>query len=426
MAAKKVVVTGFGAVSPFGVGADKAWKGVVEGKSAISLVESVDLSECKAKIGGEVKYAGKSENPFFDPKQELGPKAGRNSRFINFAACAAKEAMLHAGLGEKFSDEDAGDVAVILGSGSGGMDTNSDGIVFCDHKGPARLTPFFIPNLLCNSIAGQVAINHNAKGHSYVTVSACASGNHAIGQSFELIKAGKAKVAITGGSESCYCLAGFAGFASLRALSTKNDTPAIASRPFDKDRDGFVMSEGSCVLILEEYERAKERGATIYAEVLGFGSSTDAFHITAPHPDGIGGVTAMKQAIKEAGINPSDINYVNAHGTSTPVGDKSEILAIKTVFGEHAKSDNFCISSTKSCTGHLLGAAPALEAFFSVKAIHEGVVPPTINLDNPIEEAEGINLVPHKCQKREVNHVLSNALGFGGHNTAVIFGKFKG
>ena len=419
---RRVVITGLGAVAPHGVGVETIWEGIKNGKSAISKVESVDLSECRSQIGGEVKTTGSSANPFFDPKTMASPKALRTSRFINFGVCAAKEAMQDAGFEGAFSEEDSHKAAVILGSGSGGMDTNESGIVFAHEKGPARLTPFFIPNLLSNSVAGQVSMNHNAKNTSYTVVSACASGNHAMEQSFKMISAGLADIAITGGSESAYCLAGFAGFAALKALSTRNDEPHLASRPFDRDRDGFVMSEGAAVLIFEEYERAKARGAKIYAEVVGSGSSSDAFHITAPHPQGIGGIAAMQKAMADAGISPSDIGYVNAHGTSTPVGDRSEILAIKNIFGSHISK--LAVSSTKSTTGHLLGAAPALEAIATVKALSEGVLPPTANLDNPIEEADGINLIPNVAQETQVEYALSNALGFGGHNASVIFKRF--
>lgn len=412
------MVTGMGSVSPFGCDVDESWGKLLDGRSCASLVESVNLDGLNVKIGGEVKW--KKDGGWFDPAFYMNPRdVNRTSRFVVYGLVAADIAMKDAGLGI-LDDSMSERCATVIGTGAGGMDAIEDGFDTLATKGPARLTPFFVPSLLCNLAPGQISIKHNAQGPSFAVVSACASGNNAIGEAYRMIKDGRVDYAISGGSESTYATICFAGFAALRALSTRNDAPHLASRPFDKDRDGFVMSEGAGVLILEDYESAKKRGANIYAEILGYGTSSDANHITAPHPDGRGARQSMSLAMQDARLSVDDIDYINAHGTSTMVGDELEVKAIRDLFGSGASQ--IPLSSTKSSTGHMLGAAAALEAIFCIKALRTGIVPATINLDSPSEICDGMNMVPNKPQEMRLKKVMSNAFGFGGCNATIIVG----
>ena len=410
---RRVVVTGLGAVTPIGTGVEKFWKNLVNGVSGIDRIASFDPDEFKltVKIAGEVKD--------FDPLNFMDKKeASRVSRFIQFALGAAEEAIRDSGIKE--AGYDPLRIGVIIGTGIGGlMDIEREHSVLLN-KGARRVSPFFIPYGISNMASGIVAIKHGFKGPNYCVVSACATGNHSIGDAFRLIQAGDIDAAIVGGTEAAITPLGVAGFAVMRALSTRNDEPQKASRPFDKDRDGFVMGEGAGILVLEEYERAKARGAKIYAELVGYAATDDAFHITAPHECGEGAYECMRLALEDAGIKPQEVDYINAHGTSTPLNDKVETMAIKQLFGEHAYK--LKISSNKSMIGHLLGAAGAVEAVASVKTIETGIVPPTINLENPDPECD-LDYVPNKAVEADIRVVLSNSFGFGGTNACLVFKK---
>jgi 3-oxoacyl-[acyl-carrier-protein] synthase II len=410
---RRVVVTGLGVVSPIGTGVEKFWKNLVAGVSGVDIIKRFDPVE----IGLSVHIAAevKDFNPelYFDKKE-----AQKVSDFIKFAVASAEEAIKDSGLLEdKF---DPYRVGVIIGTGIGGLRDIEEQQKVLMEKGPRRVSPFFIPYGISNMASGLIAIRFGFKGPNYCVVSACATGNHSIGDAFRLIQKGDIDVAIAGGCESAITPLGVAGFASMRALSTRNHEPQKASRPFDLERDGFVMGEGAAVLVLEEYERAKARGAKIYAELVGYGATDDAYHITAPCVDGEGAYMCMKLALEDAGIPPTEVDYINAHGTSTPLNDKSETLAIKRLFGEHAY--RLKISSNKSMVGHLLGAAGALEAVATVKTIQEGIIPPTINLEHPDPECD-LDYTPNVAVKKEVAVAISNSFGFGGTNACLVFRK---
>ena len=406
-----MVITGLGVVSPIGTGVEKFWSNLVAGVSGIDIIKRFDPVE----IGLSVHIAGEVKD--FEPEKYFDKKdAQKVSDFIKFAVAAADEAIKDSGLLEgKF---DPYRVGVIIGTGIGGLRDIEEQQKVLMEKGPRRVSPFFIPYGISNMASGLVAIRFGFKGPNYCVVSACATGNHSIGDAMRLIQKGDIDVAIAGGCESAITPLGVAGFASMKALSTRNHEPQKASRPFDRDRDGFVMGEGAGILVLEEYEHAKARGAKIYAELVGYGATDDAYHITAPCADGEGAYMCMKLAIEDAGIRPEEVDYINAHGTSTPLNDKSETLAIKRLFGEHAYK--LKISSNKSMIGHLLGAAGAVEAVATVKSIQTGIIPPTINLENPDPECD-LDYVPNKAIEYTVNYALSNSFGFGGTNACLLF-----
>ncbi len=417
MELKRVVVTGLGALTPIGNTVSEYWEGLTNGKSGAAPITHFDASKFKTQFACEVKG--------YDVKEHLDRKEARKlDPFSQYAMVSSTEAMADSGLME--SDPDTDRIGVIWGSGIGGLQTFQDEAKdFFTGDGTPRLNPFFIPKMIADIAAGHISIKYGLRGPNYVTVSACASSTNAIIDAYNYIRLGKADAIVTGGSEACVNEMGMGGFNALKALSTRNDSPETASRPFDLDRDGFVLGEGSGALILEEYEHAKARGAKIYAEVIGGGMSGDAYHMTAPHPEGLGAKNTMKAAIEDAEIDPSEVDYVNVHGTSTPLGDIAEVKAIQQVFGEHAYDLN--ISSTKSMTGHLLGAAGAIEAIACVLAVKNDVVPPTINhfTDDPDLDPK-MNFTFNKAQERTVNIALSNTFGFGGHNTTVIVKKYNG
>jgi len=416
MELKRVVITGLGALTPIGNTVDEYWKSLINGVSGGAPITHFDASKFKTQFACELKN--------FNITDHLDRKEARKlDQFSQYAMVSSTEAMADSGIDtEKINLARAG---VIWGSGIGGLKTFQDEAAnFASGNGTPRYNPFFIPKMIADIVAGHISIKFGFRGPNYVTVSACASSNNALIDAFNLIRLGKADIIMTGGSEAAINESGVGGFNALRAISTRNDSPETASRPFDKDRDGFVLGEGSGALILEELEHAKARGAKIYAEVMGSGLSADAYHITAPHPDGIGAISVMEQALEESGLSTKDVDYINVHGTSTTLGDIAETKAIKKVFGEDAYNLN--ISSTKSMTGHLLGAAGAIEAIACVKAIENNIVPPTINhfTDDP-EIDDKLNLTFNKAQKREVNVTLTNTFGFGGHNTSVIFRAYN-
>ena len=410
---RRVVITGIGVVSPIGNNVNDFWQNLVAGKSGIDTISSFDPD----KYGLTVKIAAEVKN--FNPEDYFDKKdAQKFSDFIKFAYAAAMEAMKDADLENANINKDR--VGVIVGTGIGGLKDIEEQHDILNEKGARRVSPFFIPYGIANMTSGVIAIKYGFRGPNYCVVSACATGNHSIGDAFRIIQRGDADIMIAGGTESAITPLGIAGFASLKALSTRNDEPQKASRPFDKDRDGFVMGEGAGILILEEYEHAKKRGAKIYTEIKGYAATDDAFHVTAPCSDGEGAAMCMRLALKDASLNPEDIDYINAHGTSTPLNDKIETLAIKKVFKDHAYK--LKISSNKSMIGHLLGAASAVEAVASVKTIETGIIPPTINLENPDPECD-LDYVPNKAIQYDVRNVLSNSFGFGGTNACIILSK---
>jgi len=416
---RRVVVTGLGIVAPLGVGVDFVWKRLLEGDSGISGVQSFDVSDLPAKIAGQLPPGETSEGRF-NADDWMAPKDQRKvDHFILYAMAAASQAVEDAGWTPD-DEQELDRTGVMIGSGIGGLQGIYEGSITLHERGPRRLSPFFIPSSLINLASGQVSIKYGFRGPNHSVVTACSTGAHAIGDASRLIRYGDADVMVAGGAEAAVCRIGIAGFAAARALSTGfNDEPWRASRPWDKDRDGFVMGEGAGVVVLEELEHAKARGATIHAEIIGYGLSGDAHHITAPAADGNGGFRAMVNALDSAGLNTEDIDYVNAHGTSTPLGDEIEVNAIKRLFGDHAYK--LSMSSTKSAIGHLLGAAGSVEAIFSIKALNTGIVPPTLNLDEPSEGCD-IDLVAKQAKERTVRHALSNSFGFGGTNASLIFG----
>ena len=419
MELRRVVVTGLGLVTPIGTGVELTWKRLLEGTSGVSPIEKFDVSDLPAKIAAQVDRGdGEGEFNFDD---WVTPKDRRKmSDFIIFGLAAAQQAIEDAKWKPE-TEEQRYRTGVLIGSGIGGLNEIVEGAETLRERGPRRLSPFFIPMALINLVSGHTSIRFGFKGPNHAVVTACSTGAHAIGDAVRFISMDDADVMVAGGSESAICRLGMAGFAASRALSTDfNDTPSKASRPWDKDRDGFVMGEGAGVVVLEELEHAKARGAHIYAEVVGYGLSGDAYHITAPAEDGSGAYRAMEMAMKRAGLSPQDIDYVNAHGTSTPLGDEIEVQAVKRLFGESAQQ--ISMSSTKSAIGHLLGAAGSVEAIFSILAMRDGIVPPTLNLDNPSDGCD-IDLVPHTAKKREVRAALSNSFGFGGTNASLIFAR---
>lgn len=418
---RRVVVTGLGTVCPLGAGVDHVWQSVIAGQSGIGSVTRCDVSDIACKVAGEIP-SGDGTNGTFNPDLTVDSKEQRkNDYFIVYALAAAAEAIEDSGWSPK-NDEEQERTGVMVGSGIGGLPELHKGSSLLVEKGPRRLSPFFIPATLINLASGQISIKYGFKGPNHSVVTACSTGAHAIGDAARLIMFGDADVMVAGGTECALNRLGLAGFAAARALSTGyNETPEKASRPFDKDRDGFVMGEGAGILVLEEYEHAKKRGAKIYAEVSGYGLSGDAYHITSPAPDGNGGFRAMRNALGHAKVDVADIDYINAHGTSTPAGDEIEFGAVKRLL--NGQNDHVLMSSTKSAIGHLLGAAGAVEAIFCIKAIQEGIVPPTLNLDNPSESCTGIDLVPHTAKEKTVNVAVSNSFGFGGTNASLVLKK---
>ena len=419
---RRVVVTGMGIVSSLGVGLDKNWDDLMAGKSGVTAVDNFDVSDLPAKIAGQVPKGNMADGLFNADDWVPTKDQRRMDDFIIYGLCAAQQAIEDSGWTID-SDEDAWRTGVLIGSGIGGLPEIADGSVKVHEGRTRRLSPFFIPASLINLISGHVSIRYGLKGPNHAVVTACSTGAHAIGDAARIIMWEDADVMVAGGAEAAICPIGMAGFCSARALSTGyNDRPTEASRPWDQDRDGFVMGDGAGVVVLEELEHAMKRGAKIYGEVIGYGMSGDAHHITAPAEDGDGAYRCMSAALKRAGMNPEDIDYVNAHGTSTPLGDEIELGAVKRVFGDHSK--NISMSSTKSAIGHLLGAAGSVEAIFSLMAMNNGVVPPTLNLHNPSEKCGDMDLVPFEPKERRVRAALSNSFGFGGTNASLIFKSF--
>lgn len=414
---RRVVVTGLGLVTPLASGVEETWAGIKEGKSGLRRIASFDLTDIPAQVAGEVPRG--TEKGQFNADEYLDPKDQKKvDDFILYGIAAAEQAIRDSGWKAE-SYEDQCMTGVLIGSGIGGLKRIEETTEIMIQKGPRRISPFFIPASLINLVSGQVSIKHGFKGPNHAVVTACSTGAHAIGDAAEMIRRGDADVMVAGGAEATVCRIGVAGFVALRALSTGyNDTPERASRPWDKGRDGFVMGEGSGCVVLEEYEHAKKRGAKIYAELIGYGLSGDAYHITAPEEKGDGGFRSMQMAMRKAGLSTAEVDYVNAHGTSTPLGDEIEHGAVKRLFG--ADAYKLAMSSTKSAIGHLLGAAGSVEAIFSVLAIRDNVAPPTRNLDDPSDSCD-LNLVPHTAQERPINVALSNAFGFGGTNSTLIF-----
>ena len=409
MSRRRVVVTGLGIISPVGNGVPEAWKNIVAGTSGITRITRFDASPFSSQIAGEVKG--------FDPAQHLSAKEARRfDTFIHYGLAAAIEAIKDAGL--DFDRERREQVGVCIGSGIGGLSLIEETHKAVLASGPRKISPFFIPGSIINLIAGQLSIMYGLKGPNLALVTACTTANHCIGDAGRLIEYGDADVMIAGGSEACISPLGLGGFCAARALSSRNDDPAAASRPWDRDRDGFVLGEGAGILVLEEYEHARKRGARIYSELAGYGMSADAHHITAPCEDGEGAVRCMANAMRNASLNPEQVDYINAHGTSTPLGDVAETVALRNCFGDHARK--LAVSSTKSMTGHLLGAAGGVEALFSTLALHEQVAPPTINLVNPDPQCD-LDYVPNSARRMKIDVVISNSFGFGGTNGSLVF-----
>lgn len=410
---RRVVITGLGAVTPIGNDVATSWKGLLSGVIGVDAISSFDASDFNSRIAAEIKD--------FDPSPYLNPKeARRTERFVQFAVAAAHQAVDDSGI--KIDQEDPFRYGVIVGSGIGSMGLIEKQHTVLVERGPNKLSPFMIPMLIVNMAPGAVAMHLGWKGPNSCTATACASGTHGVGEAFRLIQRGDADVMIGGGTESCITPMGVGGFCALMALSRRNDDPKKASRPFDKERDGFVIGEGAGVLVLEELEHAKKRGAKIYAEMAGFGMTSDAYHMTAPDPEGTGAAKAMEFALKDASLSPDQITYINAHGTSTELNDKVETLAIKRTFKDAASK--VAVSSTKSMTGHLIGAAGGVESIFSVLAIKEGVIPPTMNYEFPDPNCD-LDYVPNEPRQKKVEAAMSNSLGFGGHNATVVFKAFK-
>lgn len=410
---RRVVITGLGMVTPVGTGKEVFWNSLINGKSGIVPISRWDASQFSTRIAGEIRD--------FDPLNYLDKKeARRMDRYTHFACAGAQIALEDAGFKEDDLDRDR--VGVYIGSGVGGIETLEEQARTLINKGPNRVSPFFVPMMIANIAGAQVAINHGFRGPNLTTVSACASSTNAIGEAFRLIRDGVADVMVTGGTEAPVIPLAMAGFCSMKAMSTRNDEPEKASRPFDKERDGFVMGEGSGIVIVESLEHAQKRGAYIYAEIVGYGATCDAYHITSSDPEGAGAAKAMELAINDAGLNVEDVDYINAHGTSTPVGDVSETLAIKKLFGDHSRK--VAISSTKSMTGHLLGAAGGIEIIACALAIQNSVIPPTVNYENPDPECD-LDYIPNTSVQRNVDVAISNSFGFGGHNATVVIKKFE-
>lgn len=416
---RRVVVTGLGMVTPLGMGVGVNWRRLAAGENGFGRITYFDPSDMACQVAGQVPR-GEGEGQF-NPDAYIEPKDQKKmDNFIQFAMAAADEAIKDSGY-VPATDEARDRAGVLIGAGIGGLNEIYETSLVLRDKGPRRVSPFFIPRCLINLASGHVSIRHGWRGPNHSVVTACATGSHALGDAARMIMLDDADVMLAGGAEAAICRIGVAGFCAVRALATKfNDTPEKASRPFDKDRDGFVMGEGAGIVILEEYEHAKKRGAKIYGELIGYGMSGDAFHMTAPAEDGNGGYRAMQSALRRAGLAPDAIDYINAHGTAT-MGDEIEFNAVKRLFG--SASEKIMMSSTKSAIGHLLGAAGAVEAIYCIKAMETGIVPPTLNLDNVDDTCQGIDLVPHKAKEKKVNIVLSNSFGFGGTNACLIFKK---
>ncbi|MBB5322377.1 beta-ketoacyl-ACP synthase II [Marinobacter oulmenensis] len=415
MSKRRVVITGMGMVSPVGNDVQSCWEAICAGRSGIGPIDRFDASDYSTRIGGAVRDL--DIEPFLSPKE-----ARKLDAFIHYGLAAAQQAVDDSGL-ETYDRLDRERVGVAIGSGIGGLEFIEKNVIQMEKSGPRRVSPFFIPASVVNMLSGNTAIRYGYQGPNIAIVTACTTGTHNIGYAARTIAYGDADVMLAGGSEMATTRSGVAGFSSAKALSTRNDEPEKASRPWDRDRDGFVLSDGAGVLVLEDLEHARARGATIYGEVVGFGMSDDAHHITAPPSDGEGAARSMRNAIRDAGLKPEDVHYINAHGTSTLVGDVAEVAAVKSVFGAHAQK--LAMSSTKSMTGHLLGAAGAVEAIFSVLALKEGVLPPTINLDNPDEGCD-LDFVPHQSRKADIRTALSNSFGFGGTNGTLIMSRYEG
>lgn len=410
---KRVVITGLGVISPVGTGLKAFWSSLTEGVSGIRRVTRFDPANFSTKIAGEVVD--------FEPTNYMEKKeARRMDRFTQFAVAATGMAINDASLDLEQANKDR--IGVILGSGVGGIETLEEQAKVLAEKGPGRVSPFFVPMMIANMGAGQVAISYGLRGPNVTSVTACASSTNAVGDAFKLIQWGHADVMVTGGTEAPITPLAIAGFCSMKAMSTRNDEPEKASRPFDAGRDGFVVGEGAAILVMESLEHAISRGARIYGEIVGYGSTCDAYHMTAPDQEGHGAANSMREALVDAQLKPDDVNYINAHATSTPLGDKAEIMAIKKVFGRH--SEKMAVSSTKSMTGHLLGAAGGLESIVCVMSIHSGVIPPTINYDQPDPECD-LDFVPNVARRVGVDVALSNSFGFGGHNATLIFKKYQ-
>lgn len=409
---RRVVVTGIGLITPLGIGTEQTWQGLINAKSGIGPITRFDASDQASQIAAEVKD--------FNPEAWFEKKQVKNlDAFVQYAVAAADMAWKSSGL--SITEENVNRVGVITGCGMGGLPTIEDTHAILQSKGPRKITPFFIPRVIPNMPSGHISMRIGCKGPNLSQTTACAAGTHAVGEAFRHIAYGDCDVAITGGTESVICPLAVGGFSAMKALSTRNDDPTTASRPFDRDRDGFVISEGAGMMVLEELESAKRRGATIYAEIIGYGQSSDAYHIAAPPEDGEGAARCMAAALRDAGLNPSDIDYINAHGTSTPLNDKCETQAIKTVFGDHAYK--LMISSTKSMTGHMLGAAGGIEAAFTALTLHHGIIPPTANLRTPDAECD-LDYVPLTAREARLQTAMSNSFGFGGTNGVVIFRRF--
>ncbi|HUX79079.1 MAG TPA: beta-ketoacyl-ACP synthase II [Alphaproteobacteria bacterium] len=416
---RRVVITGLGLVTPLGNGVEATWKRLTQSQSGIRRIDTFDTENLASKIAGLVPRG--MELGQFNADDYLPPKEQRKvDDFIIYGIAAAEEALKDSGWVAE-TEEQQEMTGVMIGSGVGGLPRIYDASVTLREGGPRKISPFFIPSCLINLVSGQVSIRHGFKGPNHAVVTACSTGAHAIGDAARLIQWGDANVMVAGGAEASVCEIGVAGFAALRALSTHfNDDPTKASRPWDQLRDGFVIGEGAGVVVLEDYEHAKKRGAKIYAELIGYGMSGDAYHITAPAEDGNGGFRAMRNALRRAELNPEDVGYINAHGTSTPIGDVIELTSVKRLFGDNPT--HLSISSTKSAIGHLLGAAGGVEAIFCILALRDGILPPTLNLDNPSEGCETIDLIPHKAKEKKLRYVMSNSFGFGGTNASLVMG----
>jgi len=413
---RKVVITGIGVVSPVGNSLPSFWDSIKNGRSGIGRITAFDLTGHDCHIAGEVKDFDPA--PFFKNPKDVR----RTDRYTQFAMAAAKMALEDSGVDLDAVRRDR--FGVVVGSGIGGLKTLSDQMANMFNKGPGRISPFMIPMMISNMASGLISMEYGLEGPNFATVSACSTACHAIGEAWRMVQHGEGDIFLCGGAEATVVPIGIGGFAAMKALSTRNDEPERASRPFDKDRDGFVMGEGAGILVIEELEHAKRRGARIYCEVAGYGLTADAYHMTSTHPEGAGAIRCMSMALEKAGLTPADVDYVNAHGTSTPIGDISETKAIKSLFGERAKN-GLLVSSTKSMTGHLLGAAGAVEMTACVMAIREGIVPPTINLDCPDPECD-LDYVPHTAREHKVRVAVNNSFGFGGHNATLVAKAFEG
>ncbi|HBI14132.1 MAG TPA: beta-ketoacyl-[acyl-carrier-protein] synthase II [Desulfobulbaceae bacterium] len=411
---RRVVITGIGLVTPLGNDVKSTWDSLVNGRTGIDWITRFDASAQASQIAAEVRG--------FEPEKYFEAKQAKNlDLFVQYAIAAAEEAFVGSGL--IIPEEEQERVGVITGCGIGGLPTVEQNHLVYLEKGPRRITPFLIPRIIPNMPSGHISMRFQAKGPNLALSTACAAGTHAVGEAFRSITYGDCDMAITGGTESVICPLAVGGFSSMKALSTRNDEPGRASRPFDRDRDGFIIAEGSGIIVLEELEHALRRGATIYAEMAGFGQSSDAYHIAAPPENGEGGARCMKQALRDAGMNPEDIDYINAHGTSTPLNDRCETAAIKTVFGEHAY--RLSISSTKSMTGHMLGGAGGIEAAFTALTLYHGIIPPTVNLENPDPDCD-LDYVPNTAREKQIRTAMSNSFGFGGTNGVIIMKQFAG